>query len=167
MAQAPQRGVSQDEFLEAMSRLATGVVMVTGCVDGRPWGMTVSACCSVSADPPTLLVSLSRQTVLARAIRDNRRFGVCVLGEEALELARFGSAPGAPKFLDGVCELSGEETAPGVEGALAHADCDVAKIVQHGTHALFLGEVRSLTVQGEDRRWSNFQRDFRQLAVAA
>ena len=47
-------------FRAAMSRLAAGVVMVTCHVDDKPWGLTVSACCSVSMDPPLLPVSLGR-----------------------------------------------------------------------------------------------------------
>ena len=38
------------EFAEAMSALASGVVLVTCWVGDRPWGMTVTAFASVSAD---------------------------------------------------------------------------------------------------------------------
>ena len=37
------------EFAEAMSALASGVVLVTCWLDGRPWGLTVTAFASVSA----------------------------------------------------------------------------------------------------------------------
>ena len=49
---------STAEFVDAMSALASGVVLVTCWVGDRPWGMTVTAFASVSADPPTVLVSL-------------------------------------------------------------------------------------------------------------
>ena len=78
-------------FRDAMGQLATGVVMVTCYVDGRPWGLTVSACCSVSVSPPLLLVSLSKQTASAQAIADDGRFGVSILGEALIDVARFGS----------------------------------------------------------------------------
>jgi flavin reductase (DIM6/NTAB) family NADH-FMN oxidoreductase RutF len=55
-------------FREAMSFLASGVVVVTASIDGRPWGMTVSSACPVSVDPPTMLVSLNTRTALARAV---------------------------------------------------------------------------------------------------
>src|SRR5271156_3391055 len=89
-----------DRFREAMSHLASGVVLVTASIDGRPWGMTVSAACPVCVDPPTMLVSLSSHTALAKAVIDTGRFGVNVLGADALHVARFGAAVGQPKFLD-------------------------------------------------------------------
>ena len=104
-------------FREAMSRLASGVVLVTSSLDGRPWGMTVSAACPVCVEPPTMLVSLSAHTALAAAISGCGRFGVSVLGEEAVEVARFGSAPGAPKFLDE--EMEERTKDPGVAIGLA------------------------------------------------
>lgn len=36
------------DFRTAMSQLAAGVVMVTCHVGDKPWGLTVSACCSIS-----------------------------------------------------------------------------------------------------------------------
>ncbi len=83
-----------------MSHLASGVVLVTASIDGRPWGMTVSAACPICIEPPTMLVSLSSHTALARAVAETGRFGVNMLGEDALAVARFGAAVGQPKFLD-------------------------------------------------------------------
>ena len=56
------------EYAAAMTALASGVVLVTCRHVERPWGMTVTAFASVSAQPPTVLVSLGSGTVSARAI---------------------------------------------------------------------------------------------------
>lgn len=146
---------ASDEFKEAMSHLASGVVLVTASIEGRPWGMTVSAVCPVCIEPPTMLVSLSSHTALARAVADTGRFGVNVLGENALGLARFGATVGAPKFLDG--EVGGHAggshpAAVMVEGALGHVDCEVVETVLHGTHSIFLGRVREITVCQENHK---------------
>ncbi len=51
------------DFVDAMSTLASGVGLVTCWVGDRPWGMTVTAFASVSAEPPTVLVSLGSATI--------------------------------------------------------------------------------------------------------
>src|SRR5262249_55545717 len=88
------------KYADAMSALASGVVLVTCRVGGRPWGMTVTAFASASADPPTVLVSLGSETASSTAIRETGRFGVSILGDDQLDVARFGSVPGAAKFLE-------------------------------------------------------------------
>lgn len=155
--QRPAAGGGADlaaAFTGAMSQLATGVVMVTTEVDGRPWGLTISACCSVSLSPPTLLVSLGERTVSAAGIREARCFGVSVLGERLLKAAQFGSASGAPKFVEHFCEPGGDEVglsrSPVVAGALAHIDCALTEQVSVADHEVFFGTARSVLLPVDD-----------------
>ena len=132
------------DFTDAMSTLASGVALVTCRIGGRPWGTTVTAFASVSADPPTILVSLRSETASARAIERTRRFGVSILAAEQLEVARHGSAPGMPKFLErftGSGDRSPES--PSIDGALAHVDCELSEQGRVGDHPVFLGRVRA------------------------
>jgi flavin reductase (DIM6/NTAB) family NADH-FMN oxidoreductase RutF len=157
-------------FKEAMSRFASGVVLVTGTVGGRPWGMTVSACCCICTTPPTMLVSLAAHTALAASIEQTGRFGINVLGQETVQAARFGSRPGTPKFLDEAgdeLEWAGDPAAAAIGGALSHLDCDVAQVVEEGTHRLFLGRVREVVHAPQDEPLLYFHRDFRRLEQAA
>ena len=55
-------GVDPDSFRAALSSLPSCVVVVTTWLGARPWGMTVSACCSISVAPPRVLVSLRRDS---------------------------------------------------------------------------------------------------------
>ena len=131
----PIRPGVADDFKMAMSRLAAGVVMVTCHVDGKPWGLTVSACCSVSMEPPLILVSLGSTTASAHAIAETGSFGVSLLGEELLGVAQFGAARGEPKFLDDFCRVGDHEaTSPVVAGALSAIDCTVEQVVPAGDH---------------------------------
>lgn len=144
-----------DDFRLAMRRLASGVVMVTTEVDGQPWGLTVSACCSVSADPPMVLVSVADRTATAHAVRSSGRFGVSILGERLIDAARFGSAPGVPKFVEPYCippsELGRRVLTPVVSGCLAHIDARVSTEVAAGDHIVYIGLVeRVLTPQTGD-----------------
>jgi flavin reductase ActVB len=159
-----------DRFREAMSHFASGVVLVTASIDGRPWGMTVSAACPVCVDPPTMLVSLSSHTALAKAVMETGRFGVNVLGAEALHVARFGAAVGQPKFLDEGLGIDSGEMHPAelmLDGALGHVDCEVVEVVAHSTHTIFLGRVRAVGIDAEARPLVHYRREFWQVGQAA
>lgn len=144
-----------DEFRLAMRQLATGVVMVTTEVDGQPWGLTVSACCSVSVEPPMLLVSVAERTATAAAVRSTRRFGVSILGEKLLEAARFGSKAGVPKFVSSLCleprEHGWRVQTPVVSGCLAHIDATLSHELKAGDHMVYVGRVDGiLTMDASD-----------------
>jgi flavin reductase ActVB len=153
-----------EDFREAMRRLASSVVMVTTWLDERPWGMTVSACCSVSMSPPTLLVSLGRHTASAGAIVANQSFGVSILGEAQQHVARFGARPGAPKFVSQYCEPVSGCSSPMVAGTIAHVDCALVRQVEVADHVLLIGEVARVVVDsGEERPLVFYARDFHRL----
>jgi flavin reductase ActVB len=135
-AAADAAGVSSQVFREVMSHLAGGVVLVTSRVGGRPWGLTVTACCAISAEPPLVAVSIQSRTVTARSIVDQQAFEINLLSADQQELAAHGSAAGTPKFLD---ELLGEDGHRG--GALATLECSLVRTVELNDHTLMIGQV--------------------------
>jgi flavin reductase (DIM6/NTAB) family NADH-FMN oxidoreductase RutF len=162
--QTPERP-SIAEFVEAMSALASGVVLVTCRLGDRPWGMTVTAFASVSADPPTILVSLGSKTTSADAIKATGCFGVSILAQDQLGVARFGSAPGADKFLEPFVDPGDPRSAsPVVAGALAHLDCRVADATRVGDHTIFLGHVCDAQTSCGGRPLLYHRRAYRNLA---
>jgi flavin reductase ActVB len=131
------------EFAQAMSTLASGVVVVTGRVAGRPWGMTVTAFASVSVEPPTVLVSLGAGTVSARTIEATGAFGASLLARAQACVATYAAAPGKTKFLDDLIEPGEHDSpSPAIAKALAHFDCDLVEAVEAADHIVFLGRVR-------------------------
>jgi flavin reductase (DIM6/NTAB) family NADH-FMN oxidoreductase RutF len=162
---APAR-VASREFIDAMSRLASGVVLVTCQVGDRPWGMTVTSFASVSADPPTILVVVSGDAASARAIAATGRFGVSLLAHDQATIARFGSVPGAAKFLEPFVAPEGDGS-PVVAGALAHLDCEVVEQVPAADHTVFFGRVREVHASPGGRPLVYFGRAYRALAPAA
>jgi len=136
---APRRA-----FADAMSAQASGVALLTCELDGRPWGMTVTAFASVSADPPTILVSTDSDAKAADAIGASGRFGVSILAEDQLEVARFGAAPRKPKFLEAFVDPDHpDDASPMIAGALAHLDCEVEQALHVADHTLFIARVRA------------------------
>jgi flavin reductase (DIM6/NTAB) family NADH-FMN oxidoreductase RutF len=150
-----------------MGALASGVVIVTCRLDGRPWGMTVTAFASVSADPPTVLVSLDSEAVAAHAISATRRFGVSILAEEQLVVARHGSAPGKPKFLEPFTEDGEGSASPVVLGALAQLDCEVCEELHIADHTVLFGRVRAARASQAGAPLLYHRRDYRTLADRA
>ncbi|HEY9328857.1 MAG TPA: flavin reductase family protein [Streptomyces sp.] len=131
------------EFRALMSTFPTGVAVVTAVgPDGRPWGMTCSSVTSITTDPPTLLVSLRRDSPTLDAVLGCSAFAVNLLhhgGRAAAELFasgdpdrfervawRGGGAPGGPHLLD---------------HAHSVADCRVAQTLTVGDHTAVFGEV--------------------------
>ena len=137
--------VDPEAFKAAMRVLAGGVVMVTAQVDDRLWGLTISACCSISADPPQVLISLSNQASCRAPILQTRRFGVSILRAGQRELAELGAVPGGPKFVDAFAEPR-EGGATMIAGALAHLDCAVDRVFEVADHTLFVGTVEHAVV---------------------
>jgi 3-hydroxy-9,10-secoandrosta-1,3,5(10)-triene-9,17-dione monooxygenase reductase component len=155
---------STAEFADAMSALAGGIVIVTCRLDGRPWGMTVIAFTSVSAHPPTVLVSLGSKTTSLRAIAATRSFGVSILGEEQLAVARLGSAPGAAKFIEPFVDPADKRSAsPVVAGALAHLDCELSTAVRVADHTILVGRVRAAQASRSGRPLLYQRRAYRAL----
>jgi flavin reductase ActVB len=141
-----------DAFRQSMRSLAAGVVMVTTRVGGKPWGLTISSCCSVSLEPPQLLVSLSRHTASCASILVAGKFGVSVLGTAHKDLAQHGAAPRTPKFIHDYCDHDDPAAAalsPMILGALCHFDCRLVRAFDGGDHALLLGRVER-TVRSRD-----------------
>jgi flavin reductase (DIM6/NTAB) family NADH-FMN oxidoreductase RutF len=152
------------DFVDAMSTLASGVVLVTVWVAGRPWGMTVTAFASVSAARPTVLVSLGSETTSAREITATRSFGVSILAAEQLAVARLGSEPGAAKFIGPFVDPGdGSSDSPVVAGALAHLDCELSDAVQIADHRIVFGRVRAARGRCGGTPLLYHRRDYRTL----
>jgi flavin reductase (DIM6/NTAB) family NADH-FMN oxidoreductase RutF len=133
--------VDDEAFKAAMRVLAAGVVMVTTWFEGRPWGLTISSCCSVTVEPPQILISLRSSSVSCREINRGRRFGVSILGARQKPLAELGAAVGVAKFIDDYCNDQEALRSPMIEGALYHLDCSVASTHSVGDHSVIIGRV--------------------------
>lgn len=137
----PQPRADDEAFRAAMRVLAAGVVMVTTWHDDRPWGLTISACCSVAVEPPEILISLRSNTVSCRSILRSERFGVSILSADQKPLAEFGSAVGAAKFVEDYCDDREPAESPMIAGALYHLDCAVSSRQEVSDHTLIVGRV--------------------------
>ncbi len=139
----------RDRFIEAMSQAAATVSVVTTDGTAGRAGVTVSALCSVSAEPPTLLVCIHHKSPTCTAVRDNGRFCVNLLGEDqSLISDTFAGrlpVPGGDKFACGEWRALATG-APALKRALVALDCRVTGQLRQGSHYIFFGEVAEVAL---------------------
>lgn len=144
-------GVSAEDFVTGMRQLASGVTLVTTVVEGHRAGLTATAVCSVSADPPRLLVCVNSTAAAHALLRDGGVFAVNILSTGQRDLAdRFAGRDGIfgeARFERGVW---GQATtgAPVLDGCLAAFDCTVTHTLDVGTHTIFVGAVEAVRLHG-------------------
>src|SRR5687768_14225534 len=97
---------TSDDFRLAMRRSPSSVAIVaTGAWPHRA-GMTATAICSLSADPPQVLACLNQRTMTCRTLQHCRTFSINLLNTGQLPLARLcpglaGEVTGEEKFAAG------------------------------------------------------------------
>lgn len=146
--------ISTTEFKTAMRSLAGHVCLITTCAeDGTRSGLTATAVCSVSADPPTLLVCVNRNSASFQAIQNAGVFAVNVLALESRYLAdRFASPlPPEEKFSQGSWNRR-STGAPLLHDALVGFDCRVASALDVGTHGILFGAIEAVQIRNERAR---------------
>ena len=131
-------------FLEGMSRVNGPVTIVTAAGDDGPAGMTVSAMCSVSADPPSVLVCGQRDVPATTAIEIAGAFNVNVLATDDQYLSDvFGDRTDVKepeRFSVGQWE-TGANGAPRLSTAIAVFECRLERRETWHSHEVLIGVV--------------------------
>lgn len=139
----------QEVFRDVIGHFAAGVTVVTARDGGLDYGVTVSAVCSLSLEPPMLLVCLNRASRTQGAISRGRSFAVNILGLSGRQLARRFATDRDDKF-EGVEIERGGLGHPLLKDAIARVECRVVEEATGGTHTVFLSEVeRAERFEGE------------------
>ncbi|WSL13705.1 alpha/beta fold hydrolase [Streptomyces sp. NBC_01288] len=128
----------QEVFREAMARLAAPVTVVTTVDrDGRPRAFTASAVCSLSADPPLLLVCLNRNGSAHDVFATADRFLVNVLDHQQAHLARDFASHDRAEAEAVLVPL--ELGLPGLPDASARFACTRRQVLPGGDHSILIG----------------------------
>lgn len=133
-------------FRQGMRLLCSGVTIVTSRHDDMATGLTATAVCSLSAEPPRLLACINRAGVTCRAMRESGIFCVNVLTAEHEALARRFAAPAdGPngRFAEGSWTRLATG-APVLDGCLAAFDCTVSALLDQGSHVICIGDVQEV-----------------------
>nr|BBH95821.1 hypothetical protein KTA_40200 [Thermogemmatispora argillosa] len=143
--------IDKELFRYVLGQFATGVTVVTTRGSAGLVGLTVNAFCSVSLDPPLVLVCIDLKSRTLQAIRESQVFAVNILSEEQEELARCFALPSEERYRY-FCHApyhQGVTGAPLLEGTLGFVEARLVADYPGGDHAILVGEVVAL---GTDER---------------
>ncbi len=143
--------IDVDSFKDALGNWVSGVTIVTSRIGALQSGMTVSAFCSVSTQPPQVLFCANRQSTTGSVIRQAKSFSVSILAREQERLSELFADDGRENVrFDGLhCPL-GMTGSPRIPGALVHLDCSVAQILEAGTHVIYVGLVEAADINDRE-----------------
>jgi flavin reductase (DIM6/NTAB) family NADH-FMN oxidoreductase RutF len=158
--------VSKQLYRDGMSRFAAAVHLVTTDGPAGPCGFTASAACSVTDDPPTLLVCLNRASKLHSLFEQNKVFCLNTLAAHQQELAQtFARRSGTPmteRFALPIWEKL-KTGAPVLRDAVANFDCRIIHVQEVGTHWVIFGAVQEVQLPRNDSALLYLNRSYREM----
>lgn len=141
--------VDADAFRSALGRFASGVtVITTRAADSTDHGMTASAFCSVSLEPPLILVCIEKIASMHGALTSCTHFAVNVLAHDQEQVARRFAESEGNRF-EGIGFSRGAHAIPIIDDALGVLECRRATTYDGGDHTIVVGEVETAAWRDE------------------
>lgn len=136
--------IDAPRFRAIMRRPVSSVVIVATGEKGMRAGCTVTSVCSLSDTPPSIVVCLNNGSAAREAVVRNGCFTVNYLSggqqEEADLLAGRLGAQGDEKFHTAHWQ-TGPMDLPCLTNAMAVLVCEVASVVEFGSHSIVCGAI--------------------------
>lgn len=162
-----QTPLPRSDYRDAMARLGAAVNIITTDGPAGRAGFTASAVCSVTDEPPTLLVCLNRKASVYAAFQANAVLCVNVLaaGQQALSNLFGGKTPMDERFA--ASPWSALVTgAPVLEDAAVSFDCRVVRSTAVGTHDVLFCEAVAIRSADKAQGLVYFDRRYHDLLAA-
>jgi flavin reductase len=160
--------VAKQLFRDAMARLGAAVNVITSDGSGGRAGCTASAVCSVTDDPPTLLVCLNRNSDNNQVLKTNGVVCINTLASGHEELSQvFAGVTGTD--MEGRFAAASWITlatgAPVLQGATVSFDCRIVQTSEVGTHTVFFCEVEAIQTGSVHEGLIYFGRSYHRLSA--
>lgn len=154
--------ISSDLFKQSMRLLAGGVCIVATSSDGEWHGLTMTAVCSLTMNPPSLIACVNRDAGAHGIMSTTRRVSVNVLSHDHMDLAELFSSPRikGPERFDDRKWIGMASGLPALIDALAVLDCEVVQETAVGQHSVFFCEVKSARLQPDRKPLVHFNREY-------
>lgn len=136
--------ISADLFRDVFRRWPSGVAVATSCLGERRHGMVVGSFCSLSAEPPLVMISAGASSRTREFVNTSGIFAVSILAESQVEIferfAGIDRSHDRDRF-EGLKTVTAVTGAPILPDAIAWVDCRVvARHPGHG-YTIFVAEV--------------------------
>lgn len=134
------------QHLAALSRLPTGLFLMTASYDGKRVGVIVNSVQPCSQEPPLICITMRKGNGIEPLIRDSRCFAVCMMDpSDKLLHKKFGSTTRPRESGDPFDCLPLERLvtgAPVVKRAIAAFDCEVVRHIDiEAEYEIYIGLV--------------------------
>jgi len=149
------KNMSSEEFRAGMRKLTGGVTIITSMdAEGNRCGLTATAVCSLSTEPPSLLACVNRSSSVAAVVESSGVFAVNVLSLDQQPVAEvFAGRAGlvreerfaAGEWIKGI--ITG---APVLSQTCVSFECEIAEVKEFGTHLILIGTVAKTHCASED-----------------
>ena len=161
--------IDKQSYRTAMARVGAAVHVVTTDGPAGRRGFTASAVCSVTDDPPTLLLCLNRNSDSNQTLRANRVLCVNTLAAGQRHLSPIFAGM-TDHDVDGRFASASwttlETGSPILEDAVVSFDCRIVQVTEVGTHGVFFCEVQAIHPGTGREGLIYFDRDYHPVRVA-
>jgi len=162
--------VDRIAFREAMAHLGAAVNIVTTDGPGGRCGFTASAVCSLTDDPATVIVCMSRGSKQNAAFKENQVACINTLTAKQRDLSDIFAGRRNLSMPERFASATWSTLATGaavLDEALMSLDCQISQSSDFGTHSLFVCRVIALTPARNDSALIYFGRAFHAVQTTA
>ncbi len=160
----------QREFRDALGAFASGVTVITTGSEPGFVGMTVQSFCSLSLDPPLVLVCIDKGASTLPLLQETGAFTVNVLaggGDATSNYFASSKRAAPPHQFDEHPYAVGETGCPRINSATFVYDCTLHDSLDGGDHIIAVGKVEAFASQSDADPILYYQGAYRTLAPAA
>jgi len=140
--EGPAPTVDPGDMRRTLAGFATGLAVVAAENEGAVVGMPVNSLVSVSLDPPLVSLSFAHSSSTWPLLKRAERWGISVLSEDAMSVARDLRRPTTERFSG--LDVEVVDGAVFLRGALAKIGVTLHSEIQAGDHTLVLLNVTSV-----------------------
>jgi flavin reductase (DIM6/NTAB) family NADH-FMN oxidoreductase RutF len=163
---APEKTIDGKSFWGTLGQRPIGASIVTAQGADGPAGFLALSASHVTANPPTMLVSIDDRTAALAALTHGRHFAINYLPADARDIAEMfggrGTIKGVDRFEAGRWHTL-TSGAPVFKDAIGVFDCVLEETFRYGSTTIAIGRVVDLAAKGDSEALVFFRGQYLKL----